>query len=104
MSWQRRCRTPGRITNNLMMPGFTAPKRLLWVQQHEPAIFSQIAKVLLPKDYLRWRLSGDFATDCSDAAGTLWLDVARRDWSDEMLHAANLCREQMTSTAMKAMP
>lgn len=82
------------ITGNLMMPGFTAPK-LLWVQQHEPAIFSQIAHVLLPKDYLRWRLSGDFATDMSDAAGTMWLDVARRDWSDAMLRACDLSRYQM---------
>lgn len=83
-----------RITGNLMMPGFTAPK-LLWVQQHEAEIFQQVAKVLLPKDYLRWRLSGDFATDLSDAAGTLWLDVAQRDWSDQMLNACGLMREQM---------
>ena len=82
------------ITGNLMMAGFTAPK-LLWVQQYEPDIFRQVAKVLLPKDYLRWRLSGDFATDLSDASGTMWLDVAQRDWSDEMLHACNLTREQM---------
>jgi xylulokinase len=83
-----------RITGNLMMPGFTAPK-LLWVQQNEPDIFKKIAKVLLPKDYLRWRLSGDFASDLSDASGTLWLDVAQRDWSDEMLSACDLTREQM---------
>lgn len=82
------------ITGNLMMPGFTAPK-LLWVQQNEPAIFSQIAHVLLPKDYLRWRMSGDFATDMSDAAGTMWLDVAQRDWSDVMLRACDLSRDQM---------
>ena len=83
-----------QITGNLMMPGFTAPK-LLWVRQHEPAIFQQVAKVLLPKDYLRWRLSGDFASDMSDAAGTMWLDVARRDWSDRMLDACGLTRDQM---------
>ncbi|MFT4273619.1 MAG: xylulokinase [Pantoea sp.] len=82
------------ITGNLMMPGFTAPK-LLWVQQHEPEIFKRVAKVLLPKDYLRWRLSGDFATDMSDAAGTMWLDVAQRDWSDKLLHACGLHRSQM---------
>ena len=82
------------ITGNLMMPGFTAPK-VQWVRQHEPHIFSQIDKVLLPKDYLRWRLSGVFASDMSDAAGTLWLDVARRDWSDEMLAACGLTRDQM---------
>lgn len=82
------------ITGNLMMPGFTAPK-VQWVRQHEPHIFSQIDKVLLPKDYLRWRLCGVFASDMSDAAGTLWLDVARRDWSDEMLAACGLTRDQM---------
>ncbi|MBS0975091.1 FGGY family carbohydrate kinase, partial [Serratia rubidaea] len=82
------------ITGNLMMPGFTAPK-VQWVRQHEPHIFSQIDKVLLPKDYLRWRLCGVFASDMSDAAGTLWLDIARRDWSDEMLAACGLTRDQM---------
>ena len=85
-----------QITGNLMMPGFTAPK-LLWVRQHEPEIFQRVAKVLLPKDYLRWRLSGDFASDMSDAAGTMWLDVARRDWSDVMLAACGLTRDQMPS-------
>lgn len=83
-----------QITGNLMMPGFTAPK-LLWVRQHEPDIFQRVAKVLLPKDYLRWRLSGDFASNMSDAAGTMWLDVARRDWSDLMLDACGLTRDQM---------
>ncbi len=82
------------ITGNLMMPGFTAPK-LLWVQRHEPDIFARVAKVLLPKDYLRLRMSGVFASDMSDAAGTMWLDVARRDWSDEMLAACSLTREHM---------
>lgn len=83
-----------RITGNLMMPGFTAPK-LLWVKQHEPQVFAQVAKVLLPKDYLRFRMSGEFASDMSDAAGTMWLDVAQRDWSDEMLNACDLQRSQM---------
>ncbi|MGM3191195.1 xylulokinase [Dickeya dadantii subsp. dieffenbachiae] len=83
-----------RITGNLMMPGFTAPK-LKWVQQHEPDIFRHIDKVLLPKDYLRWRLTGDFASDMSDAAGTLWMDVARRDWNDDLLDACGLSRDQM---------
>lgn len=82
------------ITGNLAMPGFTAPK-LLWVRQQEPAVFSQIAKVLLPKDYLRFCLSGDFASDMSDSAGTLWLDVAKRDWNDELLCACGLSRDQM---------
>lgn len=91
---EQRVPTSRQITGNLMMPGFTAPK-LLWVQQHEPAIFAQVAKVLLPKDYLRWRMSGDFATDMSDAAGTMWLDVAQRDWSDAMLAACGLNHSHM---------
>lgn len=82
------------ITGNLMMPGFTAPK-LLWVQRHEPEIFAKVAKVLLPKDYLRLKMSGVFASDMSDAAGTMWLDVAKRDWSDEMLAACSLSRSHM---------
>ncbi|VEC84391.1 Xylulose kinase [Raoultella ornithinolytica] len=65
-----------QIAGNLMMPGFTAPK-LLWVQHHEPDIFRQVDKVLLPKDYLRLRMTGEFASDMSDAAGTMWLDVAQ---------------------------
>lgn len=77
------------ITGNLAMPGFTAPK-LVWVAEHEPEIFRRVRKVLLPKDYLRLRLSGDYASDMSDAAGTLWLDVGKRAWSPAMLAATNL--------------
>lgn len=65
------------------MPGFTAPK-LQWVAEHEPEIFQRIAHVLLPKDFLRWKMSGNFASDMSDSAGTLWLDMQKRDWSDEL--------------------
>ncbi|HDL8420299.1 TPA: xylulokinase [Yersinia enterocolitica] len=83
-----------QITGNLMMPGFTAPK-LKWLAEHEPEIFNRIDKVLLPKDYLRFLISGDFASDMSDAAGTMWLDVAKRDWSDEMLAACGLNRQHM---------
>lgn len=82
------------ISGNMIMPGFTAPK-LCWVAEHEPEIFSRIDKVLLPKDYLRWRLTGRFVTEPSDAAGTLWLDVSRRDWSDELLAITGLKRSQM---------
>src|SRR5476649_400473 len=82
------------IAGNLAMPGFTAPK-LLWVATHEPDIFAQIETVLLPKDYLRLMMSGDKVSDMSDAAGTLWLDVAKRDWSDSLLHACGLTRSQM---------
>ncbi|WP_054177989.1 xylulokinase [Trabulsiella odontotermitis] len=83
-----------KVTGNLMMPGFTAPK-LLWVQRHEPDIFRQVDKVLLPKDYLRLRMTGEFASDMSDAAGTMWMDVAKRDWSDAMLSACQLTRDHM---------
>jgi xylulokinase len=82
------------ISGNLAMPGFTAPK-LLWVARHEPAIFAQTASVLLPKDYLRWKMSGEKLSDMSDAAGTLWLDVAKRDWSDSLLAACGLTRDHM---------
>ncbi|MGI4981779.1 MAG: xylulokinase [Janthinobacterium lividum] len=82
------------ITGNLAMPGFTAPK-LLWVAKHEPEIFARVRHVLLPKDYLRLRLTGEYVSDPSDAAGTLWLDVGRREWSDRMLAACGMRREQM---------
>jgi xylulokinase len=82
------------ITGNLAMPGFTAPK-LIWVAKHEPEVFARVATVLLPKDYLRLRLTGDKVSDMSDAAGTLWLDVAKRDWSDAMLDGCMLSRAHM---------
>lgn len=84
----------GHITGNLAMPGFTAPK-LLWLREHEPDIFARINKVMLPKDWLRFFLSGEVVTEMSDASGTLWLDVGRRDWSDEVLAASSLSRAQM---------
>ncbi|KJV37394.1 xylulose kinase [Luteibacter yeojuensis] len=89
-------KVPGfrEVTGNLAMPGFTAPK-LAWVRRHEPDVFARIAKVLLPKDYLRFRLTGAFMTDASDAAGTLWLDVRKRAWSDAMLAATGLTRAHM---------
>ncbi|ALU90576.1 D-xylulose kinase [Herbaspirillum rubrisubalbicans M1] len=82
------------ITGNRAMPGFTAPK-LLWLSKYEPAVYRAIDKVLLPKDYLGWKLTGEFVSEMSDAAGTLWLDVARRDWSERMLHATGLSRSHM---------
>lgn len=82
------------LTGNIAMPGFTAPK-LLWVAKHERNIFDLVAKVLLPKDYLRLRMTGDYASDMSDSAGTLWLDVRGRCWSDEMLHATGLSQGNM---------
>ncbi len=83
-----------RITGNLAMPGFTAPK-LIWVAQHEPDLFSRTARVLLPKDWIRLRLTGEAVSEPSDAAGTLWLDVARRAWSPAMLAATGLDERHM---------
>ncbi len=80
--------------SNIAMPGFTAPK-LLWLAQNEPETFAQTAMVLLPKDYIRFKLSGAFVSDMSDSAGTLWLDVAGRHWDDVLLAACNLSRTQM---------
>ena len=77
------------IAANAAMPGFTAPK-LLWVRRHEPALHRRIATVLLPKAYLRLVLSGEKLEEMSDASGTLWLDVARRRWSSELLAATGL--------------
>ena len=82
------------ITGNRAMPGFTAPK-LLWVRRHEPEVFSRLGRVLLPKDWLRLRLTGEAVSDMSDASGTLWLDVARRRWSRAMLAATGLSEAQM---------
>ena len=82
------------ITGNIPLAGFTAPK-LMWVKKHEPEIFAKVAKVLLPKDYIRYRMTGVFASDMSDAAGTYWLDVAKRQWSDAMLQATGMRRDQM---------
>jgi xylulokinase len=82
------------ITGNAAMPGFTAPK-LLWVRRHEPDVFAQVRSVLLPKDYVRLRMTGDKASDRADSAGTLWLDVGARDWSEAMLAATGLSRDHM---------
>ena len=84
------------ITGNRAMPGFTAPK-LSWVRKNEPDIFNRTAKVLLPKDWLRYKLSGEMVTDMSDAAGTLWLNTGKRRWSDEMLRATGLTISHMPS-------
>lgn len=82
------------IAGVIAMPGFTAPK-LLWLKAHEPENFGRIAKVLSAKDFLRLKLTGETATDMSDAAGTLWLDEARRDWSDPLLAASGVSRSHM---------
>ena len=77
------------FTSNPALPNFTLT-RLLWVRAHEPDTWSRVRRVLLPKDYVRLRLSGEYATDVADASGTLMLDVARRAWSREMLDAADI--------------
>ena len=82
------------ITGNIVFPGFTAPK-LVWVERHEQEVFAKIAKVLLPKDYVRLKLTGDHASEMSDSAGTSWLNTAKRDWSDDLLAATGLSRAQM---------
>lgn len=76
-------------TGNPALPGFTAPK-ILWVREHEPEIFAQVAHILLPKDFIRYKLTGGYATDVADAAGTLLLDIKRRNWSREMLQALDI--------------
>ena len=72
------------LTGNRALAGFTAPK-LLWLRRHEPEAYARIARIMLPKDYVRLRLCGEHATDAADASGTLLLDVGRRAWSDELL-------------------
>ena len=84
------------LSGNIVFPGFTAPK-LAWVRAHEPKIWDKIAKVLLPKDYLRLWLTGAHVAEMSDAAGTSWLDTGARDWSDELLAATGLTRDHMPS-------
>ncbi|ARM90048.1 xylulose kinase [Rhizobium sp. CIAT894] len=82
------------LTGNIVFPGFTAPK-LAWIKKHEPDIFAKIAKVLLPKDYLRLWLTGEYISEMSDSAGTSWLDTGKRAWSSELLAATDLSEEQM---------
>jgi xylulokinase len=84
------------ITGNIVFPGFTAPK-LVWVRNNEPAVFARVAKVLLPKDFLRLWLTGEHMSEMSDSAGTAWLDVARRRWSPELLAATDLDEGHMPS-------
>ena len=83
-----------KLCGNIIFPGFTSPK-LNWVAQHEAELFSRVAKVLLPKDYVRLWLTGEHVAEMSDAAGTGWLDVAQRDWSSELLALSALSMEQM---------
>ena len=86
--------TLARNTANIAFAGFTAPK-LLWVREQEPENFPRIAKIMLPKDYLAYRMTGVFCTDYSDASGMLLLDVKNRCWSEEMLKICGVRKEQM---------
>lgn len=81
-------------TGNIAFAGFTAPK-LLWMRNNEPENFARIHKIMLPKDYLAYRLSGAFCTDMSDASGTLLLDVKNRRWSEEMLDICGITEDQL---------
>src|SRR5436189_2622135 len=72
------------LVANPALTGFTAPK-ILWVREHEPKVYAKTKHILLPKDYIRFRMTGEYATEVSDASGTLLLDVANRRWSDELL-------------------
>ena len=86
------------LTGNIVFPGFTAPK-LAWVKNNEPETFAKVAKVLLPKDYLRLWLTGEYLSDMSDSAGTSWLDTGKRAWSGELLEATGLTVEQMPASS-----
>ena len=83
-----------QYTANIAFAGFTAPK-ILWMKKNEPEKFAQIAKIMLPKDYLAYRLSGSFCTDVSDASGMLLLDVKNRCWSKEMMEICDVKEEQL---------
>ncbi|MDB5663510.1 xylulokinase [Cypionkella sp.] len=82
------------LSGNIVFPGFTAPK-LDWLRKHEPDVWAKVAKILLPKDYLRLWLTGEHVSEMSDAAGTSWLDTGKRDWSDVLLSDTGLSRAQM---------
>jgi xylulokinase len=77
------------LTGNRALPGFTAPK-LLWLRRHEPDVYARIRRIVLPKDYVRLRLTGTWAIDAADASGTLLFDVANRHWSDDVLSALEI--------------
>ena len=80
-----------QLTGNRALTGFTAPK-ILWVREHEPLVYAKAAHMLLPKDYIRYKLTGEYAMDLSDASGTSLLDVANRTWSNEVVDALDIPR------------
>lgn len=91
------------ITCNPALTGFTAPK-VVWVRRHEPEVYHKIDKILLPKDYIRFRLTGVFATEVSDASGTLFLDVKKRKWSEEILSLLEIPMKQMPEVYESPIP
>jgi xylulokinase len=92
-----------RISGNIVFPGFTAPK-LLWMRSHEPECFARIRKILLPKDYLRYWLTGEYVSDMSDAAGTSWLDVEKRQWSQILLVESGVSPDHMPALVEGSAP
>jgi xylulokinase len=86
-----------QITGNDALTGFTAPK-ILWVREHEPEIYARAAHILLPKDYIRYRLTGEYGCDKAGGAGTILFDLEKRDWSPEVLEALEIPREWLPPT------
>jgi xylulokinase len=86
-----------QISGNIALTGFTAPK-ILWVKENEPKVFAKTKHVLLPKDYIRYKLTGEYAMDKADGAGTVLFDLKARDWSDEVLAALEIPRSWMPKT------
>ena len=103
LALEQRAPQSRQITGNLAMPGFTAPK-MLWLAENEPDAFKATTKVLLPKDWLRLKLTGDCVSEMSDASGTLWLDVGQRCWSEPMLAACGLNLSHMPSLVEGSQP
>src|SRR5918993_1285050 len=83
-----------QLTGNVALTGFTAPK-ILWVKENEPEVYAKAKHVLLPKDYIRFKLTGEYAMDKADGAGTVLFDLKKRDWSDEVLSALEIPRPWM---------
>lgn len=86
-----------QVTGNNALTGFTAPK-ILWVQRHEPEIYARIRHILLPKDYVRYRLTGEYAMDKADGSGTILFDLRQRHWSDEVVGALGISKEWLPPT------
>jgi len=86
-----------QVTGNNALTGFTAPK-ILWVQRHEPEIYARIRHILLPKDYVRYRLTGEYAMDKADGSGTILFDLRQRNWSDEVVSVLGISKEWLPPT------